>query len=79
MIPLHPTLMTVLWRENEQEILRDVERRCLIKEAKAARTRSHASGWVAGVRTVTLHLQPNDLTKPGLPASDQGDHAPEAA
>jgi hypothetical protein len=78
-IPLHPTLMTDLGREREQEILRDVEQRRLITEAKAARTRSHASGWVAGVRTFTLHLRPDDRTQPGLPASDQGDHAPEAA
>jgi hypothetical protein len=78
-IPLHPTLMTVLGREREQEILRDAERRRLIKEAIAARPRSHAPGWMAGVRTITHHPRPKDRTKPGLPAREHGGHAPEAA
>ena len=52
MIPVHPTLAAVLQRENEEAILREAERRRLIREARAAHTRSHTLGWVSRVRRI---------------------------
>lgn len=80
MIPVHPTLIAVLQREKEEAILREAERRRLIREVRAARTRSHTLGWVSRVRLIfPVRLWPAHRIKPRLSAHEGSGDGREAA
>ena len=80
MTPVHPTLIAVLQREKEEAILREAERRRLIREVRSARTRSRTLGWVSRVRPIfPVRLWPAHRIKPRLSAHEGSGDGREAA